>query len=308
MPPRAGCARCTPVGSSSGDDRRAEHPSVGTLQLVATPIGNLDDVTPRALRALGSADLLLAEDTRRTRVLLDRHGVKAKPVSLHAHNEAARVERAVAVLEQGGVVALVSDAGTPVISDPGERLVAAAIAGRHRVTIVPGPSAVSSALAVSGLPPIPFTFAGFLPRAAGARDALLEDLGRRRDTLVLFESPHRLVATLQRLAALLGDRRACVARELTKMHEEVVHGSLFELAEHYRDGVRGEVTLVVEGAPPAAQPASVEELDAEILAGLSAGESSRELSQRLARESGLARRVVYARILALRDRGDEGGS
>ncbi len=137
---------------------------MGTLLLVATPIGNLEDVTPRALRALAAADLLLAEDTRRTRILLDRYAVKAKPVSLHAHNEVARIERALSILEDGGEVVLVSDAGTPVISDPGERLVAAAIAAGHRISIAPGPSAVPSALAVSGLPPIPFTFVGFLPR------------------------------------------------------------------------------------------------------------------------------------------------
>jgi len=275
---------------------------VGTLCLVATPIGNLEDVTPRALRALGTADLLLAEDTRRTRVLLDRHGVKAKPVSLHAHNEAARVERVLSVLEEGGEVVLVSDAGTPVISDPGERLVAAAIHAGHRITIAPGPSAVPAALAVSGLPPIPFTFVGFLSRKASERDALLEDLASRRDTLVFFESPRRLVATLQRLTSVLGDRRACVARELTKLHEEVVHGSLQELAEHFGDAVKGEVTLVVEGALQAVRVASVAELDPEIHAGLARGESSKQLSVRLAGESGFPRRVVYGRILELRDR------
>lgn len=280
---------------------------MGTLRLVATPIGNLEDVTPRALRALGSADLLLAEDTRRTRVLLDRHGVKAKPVSLHAHNEAARIERALSVLEEGGDVVLVSDAGTPVISDPGERLVAAAILAQHRITIAPGPSAVPSALAVSGLPPIPFTFVGFLSRKASERDALLEELAVRRDTLVFFESPRRLAATLHRLATVMGDRRACVARELTKLHEEVVHGSLLELAVRFGDGVRGEVTLVVEGAPPEARVSSVTELDAEILTGLGAGESSKQLSLRLAKESGLARRVVYGRILTLREAREDGG-
>ncbi len=279
---------------------------MGTLCLVATPIGNLEDVTPRALRALGTADLVLAEDTRRTRVLLDRHGVKAKPVSLYAHNEAARVERALSVLEEGGEVVLVSDAGTPVISDPGERLVAAAILAGHRITIAPGPSAVPAALAVSGLPPIPFTFVGFLSRKASERDALLEDLASRRDTLVLFESPRRLVATLQRLVSVLGDRRACVARELTKLHEEVVHGSLRELAEHFGDSVKGEVTLVVEGAPQEVRVGSVAEFDPEIHAGLKKGESSKQLSVRLAEESGLPRRVVYGRILALRDRREAG--
>ncbi len=274
---------------------------MGTLLLVATPIGNLEDVTPRALRALAAADLLLAEDTRRTRILLDRYAVKAKPVSLHAHNEVARIGRALSILEDGGEVVLVSDAGTPVISDPGERLVAAAIAAGHRISIAPGPSAVPSALAVSGLPPIPFTFVGFLPRKASERDALLEDIAGRRDTLVFFESPRRLVATLRQLAAVFGDRRACVARELTKRHEEVVHGSMLELAEHFLDAVRGEVTLVVEGAAREAPVASVEELDAEILTGLAAGESSKLLSMRLAKQSGLPRKTVYGRIHVLRD-------
>lgn len=280
---------------------------MGTLLLVATPIGNLEDVTPRALRALESADLLLAEDTRRTRVLLDRHAVRAKPVSLHAHNEVARIRRALSILEEDGQVVLVSDAGTPVISDPGERLVAAAIEAGHRISIAPGPSAVPSALAVSGLPPIPFTFVGFLPRKASERDALLEDYASRRDTLVFFESPRRLAATLRHLVAAFGDRRACVARELTKLHEEVAHGSLQELAERFPDSVRGEVTLVVEGAGAEAPPASVADFDPEILAGLDAGESSKELSMRVAKQSGLPRKVVYARILLLRG-GSGGGS
>jgi len=272
---------------------------VGDLHVVATPIGNLEDVTLRALRVLGEADLLLAEDTRRTRRLLDRHGVKARPVSLHAHNEAARVEKALAVLAAGGSVALVSDAGTPLISDPGERLVAAAVAAGHTVTPVPGASAVVSALAVAGLPAAPFTFLGFLPRRAGARDALLEGLRERPETLVLFESPRRVAATLRRCAEILGPRPACVARELTKLHEEVLRGSLPDLALHFEAGARGEVTLVVAGAEPPAAPDPAE-VDAAILAGLAAGESARAIAERLARDAGLSRRAVYNRALALR--------
>jgi 16S rRNA (cytidine1402-2'-O)-methyltransferase len=271
---------------------------VGDLHVVATPIGNLEDVTLRALRVLGEADLVLAEDTRRTRRLLDRHGVKARPVSLHAHNEAARVEKALAVLAAGGSVALVSDAGTPLISDPGERLVAAAVAAGHTVTSVPGASAVVSALAVAGLPAAPFTFLGFLPRRAGARDALLEGLRERPETLVLFESPRRVAATLRRCAEVLGPRPACVARELTKLHEEVVRGSLPDLAQRFAAGARGEVTIVVGGAEPPAAPDPVE-VDAAIRAGLAAGESARAIAERLARDAGLPRRTVYNRALAL---------
>ncbi len=271
---------------------------MGDLHIVATPIGNLEDVTLRALRVLGEADLVLAEDTRRTRRLLDRHGVKARPVSLHAHNEAARLEKALAVLAEGGSVALVSDAGTPLISDPGERLVAAAVAAGHTVTSVPGASAVVSALVVAGLPAAPFTFLGFLPRRAGARDALLEGLCERPETLVLFESPRRVAATLRRCAEILGPRPACVARELTKLHAEVVRGALPDLAKRFAAGARGEVTIVVGGAEESAAPDPAE-VDAAIRAGLAAGESARVIAARLARTKGLARRAVYNRAITL---------
>lgn len=271
----------------------------GILYVVATPIGNLEDVTPRALRALGEADLVLAEDTRRTRVLLERHGVSARPLSLHAHNEVARVARVLEVLESGGDVALVSDAGTPLVSDPGERLVAAVVEAGHAVSSVPGASALLAALAVAGLPAVPFLFLGFLPRKAGARKRLLERLGQAPETLVLFESPKRLGKTLQELASSLGERRACVARELTKLHEEAVRGTLPELAERFADGARGEVTLVVEGA--GAEPSAVDPdwLDAQIRARLADGLSSREIAAQMARP-GLPRRQVYARAVSLR--------
>jgi 16S rRNA (cytidine1402-2'-O)-methyltransferase len=276
---------------------------VGTLQLVATPIGNLEDVTLRALRVLGEAELVLAEDTRRTRKLLDRHGVKARPVSLHAHNEAARIERTLAVLERGGDVALVSDAGTPLVSDPGERLVAAVVAAGFPVSPVPGPSALLAALAVSGLPAAPFLFVGFPPRKKGARDALLQRLCQVPETLVFFESPQRLAATLRQMAQALGPRRACVARELTKLHEEVARATLPELAKRFAGGARGEVTIIVagaEGQPATAGSDDFEALDAEIRTRLAAGASSREIAAELARP-GLPRREVYARVVALRD-------
>jgi 16S rRNA (cytidine1402-2'-O)-methyltransferase len=273
---------------------------MGTLYVIATPIGNLEDVTLRALRVLAEADLVLAEDTRRTRILLDHHGVAARPRSLHAHNEAARSEEALARLAGGARVALVSDAGTPLVSDPGARLVAAAAAAGHDVVPVPGASAVLAALAASGLAGDAFCFAGFLPRKAGARRARLAALRERPEPLVLFESPRRLAATLADLAgALGGERRACVARELTKRHEELVRGSLDELRERFAEGTRGEVTLVVAGAPP---PLGLggEALDARIRALLDAGESPRAVADALASEAGVPRREVYQRALALR--------
>jgi len=276
---------------------------VGVLHVVATPIGNLEDVTLRALRVLAEADLLLAEDTRRTRVLLQRHGVAARPLSLHAHNEAARIARVLEVLDAGGSAALVSDAGTPILSDPGARLAQAVIAAGHGVTPVPGASALLAALVVAGLPAERFTFLGFLPRRKGARDALLASLRQRPETLVLFESPRRLPTTLRQLADALGERPACVARELTKLHEESARGTLSELAERFADGARGEVTVAVGGAPEAdVSPgtAASADLDAAIRARLAAGETPRDVAAALARARGLPRREVYARVLALR--------
>lgn len=282
---------------------------MGTLHVVATPIGNLEDVTLRALRILGEADLVFAEDTRRTRILLDRHGVAARPKSLHAHNEQSRIAQALDVLSGGGSVALVSDAGTPLISDPGDRLVAAVVRAGHRVEALPGPSAVLAALAISGLPPQPFTFLGFLPRRAGERSALLEAYRERPETLVLFESPRRLGKTLSELLTVFGDRKACVARELTKLHEEARRGPLSELALAYAEGTLGEVTLVVEGwdrqaAEPmgdASAPFDDAEIDVRIGALLEAGKRPKEVAATLARETSVPRRILYARAVTLRE-------
>lgn len=275
---------------------------MGTLFLVATAIGHLDDVTLRALQVLRDADLLFAEDTRRTRILLDHHNVVARPVSLHAHNEASRCARALEVLEADGRVALVSDAGTPLLSDPGERLVAAAIDAGHRIEAVPGPSAALAALAVSGVPVQPFTFLGFLPRKQGARRKLLGDFVARPETLVLFESPRRVGRTLAELADWLGSgRRACVARELTKLHEEVVRGTLAELADRFAEGARGEVTLVVAGAGADAVAAVDDDaLDGQIRALLASGSGAREIAAALAPEIARPRREVYSRVVAIR--------
>jgi len=272
---------------------------MGTLYVVATPIGNLEDVTLRALRILAECDPVLAEDTRRTRILLSHHGIEARLVSLHAHNEAARRGEVIAALDADGSVALVSDAGTPLVSDPGQRICEAAIAADHAVVPIPGPSAPLAALVASGLPAERFTFIGFLPRQAGKRRALLAELAGRPETLLLFESPRRLAATLRELSEVCGPRRACVARELTKLHEEAVRATLPELAERFADGTRGEVTLVVEGAAPAAALAG-DALDARIQALLEQDESPREIAAALAPLAAVAKREVYARALALR--------
>jgi 16S rRNA (cytidine1402-2'-O)-methyltransferase len=273
---------------------------VATLFLVATPIGNLEDVTLRALRVLREAELVLAEDTRHVRVLLDRHGVAAKPVSLHEHNEARRAELALEVLGRGGDVALVSDAGTPLVSDPGERLVRAAIAAGHAVSAVPGASAVLAALVASGLAGDSFSFHGFPPRKAGERAELFASLRGRAEALVFFESPRRLAATLRELAGALGPRRACVARELTKLHEELSRCTLEELAERFADGARGEVTIVVERAPAVAAAPASELVDVAIRARAAAGGSASDIARDVARATGAPRSEVYARILSLR--------
>ncbi|MCG8591818.1 MAG: 16S rRNA (cytidine(1402)-2'-O)-methyltransferase [Proteobacteria bacterium] len=276
---------------------------MGTLHLVATPIGNLEDITLRALRVLAEADLLLAEDTRRTRILLEHHDVAAEMRSLHAHNEAARTEEALAVLGRDGRVALVSDAGTPLVSDPGERLAAAAAAAGHRVESVPGPSAVLAALACSGLPATPFVFLGFLPRKASDRRALWTSFRERPETLVCFESPRRLPATLVELAKEWGPRDACVARELTKLHEQVARGTLEELAAAFSGEVRGEVTLVIAGADPTSlEPWDEPRLDAAIAQALAEGGRPAQVAADLARLSGRPREELYARVVAARER------
>lgn len=227
----------------------------GRIDVVATPIGNLADLSPRAREALAAADVIAAEDTRHTAGLLKLLGVQRPLVSLHEHNEAARREDLVARLRQGARVVLVSDAGTPLVSDPGYLLVRAAIEAGIVVQAVPGPSAVLVALAVSGLPVERFCFEGFLPSRAAARRERLRSLAMESRTLVFFEAPHRIVETLEDLAAAFGaTRAACVARELTKVHESVYRGSLDQLLQIAREDAnfaRGEITLVVAGSSTA---------------------------------------------------------
>jgi 16S rRNA (cytidine1402-2'-O)-methyltransferase len=223
----------------------------GRLLVVSTPIGNLGDLSPRAREALATADLVACEDTRHTGLLLSRLGIKARLVSYHEHNERARLPSLLAALAEGKTVALVSDAGTPLVSDPGFPLVREAVAQGVVVEAVPGPSALLAALVVSGLPPLPFTFAGFPPQKAGKRRGFFARLAALEHTVVFYESPHRIGASLTDAATSFGDRPAVVARELTKLHEEVRRGSLSELAAAFSgETVRGEVVVVVGPADP----------------------------------------------------------
>ena len=222
----------------------------GKLLVVATPIGNLDDLSPRARAAFEAADLVACEDTRHTGRLLAHLGIKKPLLSLHEHNERQRLPRLLADLREGRTVALTSDAGTPLLSDPGFVLVREAAAAGIRIEPIPGPAAPVAALVVSGMPPYPFTFAGFPPPKTGKRRAFYRGWKELGHTLVLFESPHRLVASLEDALAELGDRPAAVARELTKLHEEVLRGTLSELLAELkgRATVKGEVVLVIGAA------------------------------------------------------------
>ncbi|HEY7283485.1 MAG TPA: 16S rRNA (cytidine(1402)-2'-O)-methyltransferase [Actinomycetota bacterium] len=280
-------------------------PGTGTLFVVGTPIGNLGDATERSREVLGSVDVIAAEDTRRTGSLLARLGVeRPRFVSLFEGNERERTVELVGELRAGRSVALVSDAGMPTVSDPGYRLVKAAGEAGVDVRVVPGPSAVVAALAVSGLPTDRFAFEGFLSRRAGERAARLAELAPDPRTLVLFESPRRVVDTLDDLAAALGDRPAAVCRELTKVHEEVVRGSLSSVAHELRsrDEIRGEVVVVVGGSTGELREApGPVELAEEAAALVDTGVRRREAAGRVARRHGVATNEVYRALLA-RDR------
>jgi len=222
---------------------------VGTLFIVATPIGNLEDITQRALRVLREADLIACEDTRHTRKLLNHFGITTPTISYHEHNEQERAEELCAALESGKNIALVSDAGTPLISDPGFRIVHAAVDRGISVVPIPGASAVITALSVSGLPTDQFLFAGFLPSRTGARRAKLNELRTVGATLVFYEAPHRIKATLKEALDVFGDRQAVIGRELTKLHEEFARGTLSELVEKFlpNETPRGEMVLIISG-------------------------------------------------------------
>lgn len=274
----------------------------GTLYVVATPIGNLEDITLRALRVLKEVPVIAAEDTRAAQNLL-RHFEIARPtvVSFFEGNEAARTEHLLARLVAGEDVALISEAGTPGVSDPGARLVTAAVAAGVRVVPVPGASAALAALVASGLPTDEFHFAGFPPRENGPRLEAFARLRSLEATLVFYEAANRTAATLHDLAAVLGDRRACVARELTKVHEELRRGSLRELlAALTETAPRGEVTIVVEGAPATATEAPAVDVEAEVRRRLAAGESPKEIAAAVALQTGKPRRQIYQLAVALK--------
>ncbi|MFZ4155504.1 16S rRNA (cytidine(1402)-2'-O)-methyltransferase [Streptomyces pseudogriseolus] len=279
----------------------------GTLVLAGTPIGDISDAPPRLAEELAGADVVAAEDTRRLRRLTQALGVtpKGRVVSYFEGNEAARTPELVEELAGGARVLLVTDAGMPSVSDPGYRLVAAAVEQDIRVTAVPGPSAVLTALALSGLPVDRFCFEGFLPRKAGERLGRLREVADERRTLVYFEAPHRLDDTLAAMTEVFGaGRRAAVCRELTKTYEEVRRGPLAELAAWAAEGVRGEITVVVEGAP-AKGPEEID--DAELVRRVrvreEAGERRKEAIAAVAAEAGLPKRQVFDAVVAAKNAG-----
>ncbi|MCI0383985.1 16S rRNA (cytidine(1402)-2'-O)-methyltransferase [Streptomyces sp. CNQ085] len=279
----------------------------GTLVLAGTPIGDTADAPPRLAAELEGADIVAAEDTRRLRRLTQALGVRisGRVVSYFEGNEAARTPELADALSEGSRVLLVTDAGMPSVSDPGYRLVAAAVERGIRVTAVPGPSAVLTALALSGLPVDRFCFEGFPPRKTGERLARLREAAGERRTLVYFEAPHRLAAALAAMAEAFGaDRRAAVCRELTKTYEEVRRGTLGELAAWAEEGVRGEITVVVEGAP-AETPGAVDaaELVRRVAVREAAGERRKEAIAEVAREAGLPKREVFDAVVAAKNAG-----
>jgi 16S rRNA (cytidine1402-2'-O)-methyltransferase len=273
-------------------------PMAGTLYIVATPIGNLEDLSFRAVRVLREADRIACEDTRHTRRLLDHYGIEKPLLSYHEHNEKERTEELLRELEEGRSVALVSDAGTPLIADPGYRIVHAARERGIPVSPIPGASAIMAALSAGGLATDAFLFAGFLPAKARARRRALEGWQSLEATLVFYEAPHRVVESLRAIAEVMGDRRVAVARELTKIHEEFLDGTAASIADtlEARPAIKGEFTILVaraESAPPP-DPAGIE---AEVAALVAAGTPRMEALKAVARRYGLSKREVYRRVV-----------
>jgi 16S rRNA (cytidine1402-2'-O)-methyltransferase len=268
----------------------------GRLYVVSTPIGNLEDITYRAVRILREVDWIACEDTRTTRRLLDHYGIATRAISYHEHNETERAAELIARIEEGETGALVSDAGTPLLSDPGYRIVHAAARARIRIEPLPGPSALLAALVVSGLPTDQFHFGGFLPAKQGQRRRLLESLADESATLVFYEAPHRILESLEDISAVLGAREIVAARELTKMYEEILRGSAAEIAASLsaRDSVRGEFVIIIgKSMQPANQDVRVEDL---IEALIGAGVERMEAMKTVARERGLSKREIYKLI------------
>lgn len=281
----------------------------GILYIVSTPIGNLEDITQRALRTLREVDVIACEDTRHTRKLLNHFGIDRKTISYHEHNETERADELCELMAVGKNVALVSDAGTPLISDPGFRLVHAAVENSIAVVVIPGVTAFATALSGSGLPSDQFLFAGFLPARATARRAKLDEVASLRATLIFYEAPHRIAATLSEAQGILGNRRAVVARELTKLHEEFVRGTLAELAETFSQAnrARGEMVLMIEGASGVTatntQTAPAGKIFSERMAQLqNEGLDEKAALKKAARELGLKRDEAYRLMLAQKNR------
>jgi len=280
----------------------------GKLYIVSTPIGNLEDITQRALRTLREVDLIACEDTRHTRKLLTHFGIETKTISYHEHNESERAHELCEMLAAGKSVALVSDAGTPLISDPGFRMVSLAIERGVAVVPVPGASAAIAALSAAGLPSREFFFAGFLPARAGARAARLEQLRTLEATLILYETPHRIEATLRAAAEILGARDAVVVRELTKLHEEFARGTLSQLAEIFADKsrARGEIVLLIAGASETGQRTNSPSVATSLTERLSSlqqeGLDEKAALKKAARELGLKRDEAYRLLIAQKNR------
>jgi 16S rRNA (cytidine1402-2'-O)-methyltransferase len=275
-------------------------PLAAALYLVATPIGNLGDITLRALETLAGADVLACEDTRVTRVLLDRYGIRQRPYAYHEHNAGEAGPKLIAALQEGRSVALVSDAGTPLVSDPGFRLVEQALAAGIRVVPIPGPSAVLAALTASGLPSDAFLFAGFLPVKDGQRKTRLTQLATVPATLIFFESPRRLAETLVAMAEVLGDRPAAIGRELTKTFEEMRTGTLAALAAHFAEAPTPKGEIVICVGPPddkADAPGDIDRLLTSLAAEMPASKAAAEA----AKMTGQPKQALYRRLLELRD-------
>ena len=275
----------------------------GTLYLVATPIGNLADITHRALQVLKDVDLIACEDTRHTHKLLQHYGITTKTISYHEHNEQQRAAEFLGLLQRGRNIAVVSDAGTPSISDPGFRLVRAAIEAEVQVVPVPGPSALISALVAAGLPTDEFFFAGFLPSRSNARRTRLNELRSVPGTLIFYEAPHRLATTLKDAYETLGEREAVVARELTKLHEEIRRGRLSDLATYYanEENVRGEIVVLIDRNVIGETTRETAESIAELVDRFEQdGLDHRAALKKAARELGLSRAEAYRRLIAER--------
>lgn len=275
----------------------------GTLYIVATPIGNLEDMTFRAVRTLQEADLIAAEDTRHSRKLLVHFGITTPLTSYYDHNQTLKGERILQALLEGRQVALISDAGTPCISDPGYQLVRDALAAGIPVVPIPGACAAIAALSAAGLPTNSFTFAGFPPNKEGKRRSFLASLATAQGTLVLYEAPHRLAATLADIAAVLGERRVVIGRELTKLHEEFLHGTAGAVREQVQDGrERGEVVLLIATADDNTRQPDGPTIEEQLQAALVKGHSIKEAAALVAAATGLPRRELYAQALIMKNK------